>query len=95
MIIKRVFPISWPLVRNYGLRNRIICQDLSLFFNSLDQFTENDKNVVYGIASWQIGCGTSDVGNPAGVFNEVFSHIDFIKDVIVRFQKHFKFEHQI
>ena len=80
---------SNSLNRNYGLRNRIVCQDLSLFFNSLDQLTENDKNVVYGIASWQIGCGTSEIGRPAGVFHEVFSTIDFIKDVIVRFLKHF------
>ena len=53
----------------------------------MNLFTENDgKNIVYGIASNTLQCGQWDIGKPAGRFAEVFSSIDFIKDVIVRFQ---------
>ena len=43
---------------------------------------ENGKSVLFGITSKGIGCGQAL--NPGPIFADVFSVIDFVKDILVR-----------
>ena len=48
----------------------------------------DDKQVLYGIVSYSIGCGITEppgVPEPPGaVYTNVFSQVEFIKDILVR-----------